>query len=608
MLVTRSNFDDVLRELEAPGTYSLDTETTGLAPYKGDRLFSIIIEKWYFNFNVYEGISDDEWLGTEHMEGLQRRVFARADHQWNLHNAKFDMHILGVSGMDLLGEIFCTYAAGRLLHNDLRAYNLDALSKRWLSADKSDAVTDYCDEHGLYTEVRKGKGKRRNYQFWAVPLPIVHDYAVMDVELTGKLAKFERDGIAELDNGKPEWHPPLAQVMRNEMALTKVLFEMERVGVRINKEYCEKALESERKTYMDAAAKITELVGTPFDDSPTYIARAFKQLGIDAPKGGSGRLLTNKLVLKTIKHPIAELIQSYRKSSKRATTYYANFLAMADEQHIIHADFHQGGTKTGRLSCRDPNLQNLTRPDKDAAIDEDNADVYEVRRAFVPRDDFVFFCPDYDQIEYRVMLEYAEEMSVIDMVNAGLDVHQATADLLGVSRFEAKTINFMLIYGGGIAKLAEALQCSWADAKAKREFYFGRLPKICKLIERVRQVAGERGILYNWFGRRYTFAGPDMVHTTAPNWLIQGGCADILKIALIQGHNFLAEKRARSRIVLNIHDEIDLELHKDELELASQFVHIMENVYPSKLLKLTAGPAFSWRSLADKSDGYPTLP
>lgn len=609
MIVTRSSFDAVLTELEQPGTYTLDTETTGLAPYKGDRLFSIVISQgervWYFNFNQYEGISDAEWLGREHKLALQERIFHSSRHRWNLHNAKYDMHILGVDGLELYGEIFCTYAAGRLLHNDLRAYNLDALSKRWLGAEKSDAVKDYCESYGLFTKSMKGKQERKNYQFWRAPLPIVADYAGQDASLTERLAAFELTGIAEIDATCPDWRPPLAGVVRNEMALTKVLFEMEKVGVQLDKVYCEKALEAERRTYMDASAKFAELTGVPYDDSPTCIAKAFKQLGITTPTGKNNRVLTNKEVLKGIKHPVADVIQTWRKSYKRAVTYYANFLAMADESHVIHADFHQGGTKTGRLSCRDPNLQNLSRPDKDALPDDESADAFEVRRAFVPRDGFVFFCPDYDQIEYRLMLEYAEESLLIALVNGGLDVHQATADLLGVTRFEAKTINFMLIYGGGIGKLAAALGISWAEAKQRYQAYFRQLPKICALIEQVRAVAGQRGVLYNWFGRRYTFAGPDMVYTTAPNWLIQGGCADILKIALIRCHNFLRDEKARSRIVLNIHDEIVFELHRSELWIAPKLVEIMEAVYPGKHLKLTAGPAWSPRSLADKLDGYP---
>ena len=612
MLVKRSNFEAILQRLEQPGNYGLDTETTGLAPYKGDRLFSIIIaqrtnvfgpieESWYFNFNHYEGIDDDSVLDETHKEALQARVFSRCDHTWDLHNAKFDLHMLGVDGLSLAGTIYCTYANARLLHNDLRFYNLDFLAKRWLGKEKSDLVKEYADEHGLYEDVVKGKRKKKNYQFWRVPLNVIQEYAEKDGTLTCELGDFLRTKIAWLDaDHRKATQPPLAQVSANECALTKVLFKMERLGLQLDKDYAERALEAERRNYQAAGATFKELTGFEYADGPTTITKAFKILGLELPKGASGRSLTNKVVLTGIKHPVVDAITAFRKSYKKATTYYANFLAMCDQEGIIHADLHQGGTKTGRLSCRDPNLQNLNRPDE--AIDDEDG-VFEVRRCFVPRNDFCFFAPDYDQIEYRLMLDYAQETSLIELVLGGMDVHSATAQMLGVTRFRAKTINFMLIYGGGIAKLATTLGISWAEAKEVYKLYFARLPNITSLVNDVREIAGKTLAIHNWFGRRYTFENADMVHTTAPNWLIQGGCADILKIALIRCDKFL--EGYKSRIVLNIHDEIVFELHKSEFDLAPELVKIMESIYPSKSLPLTAAPAYSWKSLADKLDGFP---
>jgi DNA polymerase I len=609
MLVTRSNFDSVLKRLAQPGEYALDTETNGLAPYKGHRLFSIIIaqgeESWYFNFNHYEELPPDQLLDVMHKLELQRHVFSSPLHTWALHNAKFDMHMLGVEGLRLIGPVFCTYAQARLLHNDLRAYNLDFLAKRWLGAEKSDAVKEYCEEHKLYEAYTKGKLKKKNYHFWRVPLKVVQDYAEKDGTLAFALAAYIHKGLDDLHAARQEGVPSIYQVSENEAALTKVLYEIERVGVQLDKPYAERALEAERRTYQAAAARFKELVGFDLDaGSPSCLARAFKQVGVELPKGASGRELTNKLVLKKIKHEVADLVQSYRKSNKKATTYYANFLAMADEAGVIHPDFHQGGTKTGRLSCRDPNLHNLNRPDE-AADDDEN--VFEVRRCFVPRDGFLFFAPDYDQIEYRLMLEYAEEMGVIKAVLGGQDVHAATAEMLGLKRYDAKQINFMLIYGGGVGKLAEMTNRTWNEAKDVMKLYFSRLPKISAFVEAVRRKASRDLRIFNWFGRVYTFDDPDMTHTTAPNWLIQGGCAEVLKKSLIACHGYLTALKLQSRMVLNVHDEIVFEMHKSELEHCAALVEIMERMYPYKHLKLTAGPAWSARSLADKDDGYPVL-
>jgi DNA polymerase-1 len=614
MLVTRTNFEAVLQRLQDPSDfYGCDTETTGLAPYKGDRIFSIIIaqneEAWYFNFNDYEGVDEDCILDETHLAELAK-LFASPLHKWDLHNAKFDLHMLRQAGIEIAGLIFCTYANGRLLHNDLRFYNLDFLSQRWLQAKKSDLVKEYALEHGLFTVSSKGKrGPVKNVQFYRVPLPIVQEYGELDTLLTNRLGRFLRQNFALLDaEYRKAGQPPLQQVCDNECALTPVLYRMEAVGVQLDKPYAERALETERRNYQAAIAAFKELVGFDYDDSPTCIQKAFKQLGIELPKGPSGRVLTNKAELAKIAHPVVDIIQTYRKSYKKATTYYANFLAMSDLDGVIHADFHQGGTKTGRLSCRDPNLQNLNRPDEDALQEGDEENAFEVRRCFIPRPDFCFFAPDYDQIEYRMLLNYAMEDALIDLVLGGLDVHAATAQMLGISRYRAKTVNFMLVYGGGIGKLAATLGITWAEAQEVYRLYFSRLPRITELVQAIRYAASSTGSTYNWLGRVYTFDNPDSVHTTAPNWLIQGGCADVLKICLIRCDEFLHREKAKSRLILNIHDEPVFELHKSELELAHPIVKIMESVYTTGRLPLTAGAAYSWKSLADKEKGVPVLP
>lgn len=604
MLVTRSNIADVVQKiLNSPGWWACDTETTGLSAYKGDRPFAIIIgreeEVYYFNLIRYPNMPPDEWLLEEHV-ALLREVFLSKAHMWYLHNAKFDMHMLGQLGIEIAGPVYCTYGHARLIHNDLLGYGLDACAERWLGTNKDDAVIAYMDEHKLFTVREGGKTKRKNYHFWKVPLSVMQPYAELDTVLAYRLGKFEQAKIVMFDVARKSWMPPLFAVEDNETRLTKTLFEMERVGVKIDRDYTERALTQESAVFQQAMETFKAHVGLDFEDSPTLIGKAFKQLGIEPPKGPSGRILTNDEVLAKIEHPAIQAIRDYRRSYKLTGTYYANFLKLADHESVLHPDFHQGGTKTGRLSCRDPNLQNLPRPD-----DEAPAEAAQVRRCFVPREGFVFFAPDYDQIEYRMMLSYAGELDLIAKVLAGLDVHAATGEMLDMSRYDAKQINFMLIYGGGDAKLAQMTGKTLAEAKERKAHYFAKLPNIARFVERVRAKASDTLELFNWFGRRYTFAHPDMTYTTGPNWLIQGGCADVLKRAMNQLDDFLTARKARTRMVLNVHDEIVFELHKSEFELARPLVKIMETAYIPKHLPLTAGPSWSDTSLADKLDGYP---
>jgi len=216
-------------------------------------------------------------------------------------------------------------------------------------------------------------------------------------------------------------------------------------------------------------------------------------------------------------------------------------------------------------------------------------------------------------MEYRLMLEYAGEMSVIEQVLDGMDIHTATANMLGVDRDVAKTINFMLIYGGGDEKLATALKITIELAKEYKAEYFSRLKKIIGFIADVKRAARYRGFITNWAGRRCyfpyyidkRFGGRTRGEYKAPNHLIQGGCADAVKFAMVKCAEYLAKKHARTRMVVQVHDELIFEAHKNELELIPELKEIMESVYPFKHLKLTAGIEHSAVSWEDKKEGMP---
>jgi DNA polymerase-1 len=256
---------------------------------------------------------------------------------------------------------------------------------------------------------------------------------------------------------------------------------------------------------------------------------------------------------------------------------------------------------------------------------------------------------DFDQMEYRLMLDYAGEKQLIELVKSGLDVHEATAQMMStesrtVSRDEAKTINFMLLYGGGTAKLAMALFPTklpekelklvfeainfWSrfDLAAKeafnkidpalvehdkpflrkaaelKELYFEKLPAVKKFIKSVQNVAIERKTLVNWMGRVYQFPVPESAFK-APNYLIQGGCADIVKIAM--GRIAERLRGLKSRMVVQVHDEVVFEIHRDELNIVPELKQILESVYPAKYLPLTCGVDHSWVSWSDKVEGLP---
>lgn len=625
MIVSRENFSSVLSDLLKESALACDTETTGLRMYKGDRLFSIIIAsdkaEYYFNFALYEGCIEN-WLLRSHKEALTE-LFLQ-NRRWYFCNAKFDMHVLAQEGIELHeeAEVFCNQALGRIVRNDLFQYGMDALCKRWLGRDKSTTVTDYCATHELVLKEKEEwkKQSRTRALFHSVPLDVIAPYGCSDARNTYDLGKFVESALATIDTSthRPARAPSILQVAHNEMRLTKTLFRMERTGVLIDREYCERALKAERDKFTKAAQDFRDITGLTFDDGPKTLTQAFEICGIPLQttiKKGKTDATTSfdKTVMGSIDHPLAKAVLAYRQSYKKATTYYMNFLGMCDADGIIHADMQQGGTKTGRMSCLHPNLQNLSKEspeqsDLELSIEEKSY----IRRAFIPPPDHCFFLPDYQQMEYRLLLDYCGKLvpdgtDIIDMIMSGVDVHQATADKLGVTRYNAKTINFMLIYGGGVAKLATALNCTKEEAQEHFRSYFAGMPHVVGFVERLREKASDVGYLYNWFGRRYTFEDRRRTYTTAPNWTIQGGCADINKISMNRCDEFLLKKKARTKLVLSIHDELGFTMHKNELDLARPLMAIMESVYPHKHLPLLCSPEYSWQSLADKVSGFPEV-
>jgi DNA polymerase-1 len=612
MLVAKNDLDFVINKLKASPFLAVDTETTGLKAYKHDRLFCIVIaDKWdayYFNFQPYEHFTEEEledkWLGDAEKARLNE-LFGDKSKTWYIHNAKFDLAMLANENLFISGRIWCTMAIGRILRNDLMSYSLDQLTSRWLTgANKSDAVKEYIDTHKLY-ETKTIPGRKRVdkiFYYQKVPLAIMQPYAEQDVKITYQLGEFEREKlnvlVTEIETLGLKV-PTVKKVTENESKLTRTIFAMEQRGIQIDRQFCREALTFEQDRIEKANASFKDISGEEFVDSGKALAEVFKKFDIKLPKTDKGSPKVSDDVISGIDHPLAKIIQEHRDASKRANTYYGNFLDLSDDYGVIHPNFMQSGTKTGRMSCTDPNLQNLT---KESLAD---TNPYKVRAAFIPRKGYCFFAPDYEQMEYRMMLDYAGEKNLIDAVLGGLDIHQATGNMVGISRTQAKTLNFALLYGAGVEKLSIMLKVTQPEAKDLKATYFAKLPKVASFSSRVIQAARDRGFVTNWYGRRCNFEQRDFAYS-APNHLIQGGCADVVKVAMNECRELL--KNSRSYMVLNIHDELVFELHEHDLNLATKIQEIMNNSYPHKYLPMATSPSYSWTNLANKIDGLPKLP
>lgn len=609
MLVGKKEFQSVLEKFKKPGLYAVDCETTGLFPYNGDRLFSIILcdennEAYYFNFNEQQDPNEPSLLPRSLIKDFQE-IFDVPESTWIGHNLKFDMHILAMEGLEIKGKLACTMVRQRLIYNRSFNYDLDTCVKP-LGLSKSDAVWDHIMEHGLWEwEKTPGKKTRSKRPFFAkVPLNVMVPYGKTDTIITRTLklwqdAEFVRKKTFLLNKRKEQVKLPIyTDLIPNEEKLLRTCFEMERHGILIDTVYCEKAIEYEQRRLDDAMALFKQITNTDFVDSRVTLKEAFEKAGETIHYTEKKNASFNDDVLETYTSPAANTVKVIRDASKRINTYFRNYIKFVDDDNYLHYDLKQAGTDTGRFSCADPNLQNVPKPDNDVGE-------FPIRKAFIPPEDYCLVRIDYDQVEYRLMLNYAQEMGVIKKIKEeGLDVHQATAEMMGVSRNAAKTLNFLLLYGGGIEKLAGSLGISVPEAADLRERYFSNLPAISKWTRGVKKLSARYLFIVNWFGRVCEFIDSSESYK-APNHLIQGGVAEIIKIAMNRTHEHL--RSTRSKQVLQVHDELLFYVHKAELGIVSSLVKIMESVYTKGALPLTVGVSHSWHNWHEKIEGCPSL-
>lgn len=638
MIVTPDKFDTVCSVIWNESEVSIDTETTGLKPYQGSRLFSLIVgtdsDTYYFNFNNqpdHLGVIAPVALPRDFIAKLLTSIAINPTKIAYLANAKFDMHILAQEGVAVWEcTVHDVLVMDRLKYNDHMNYSLAAVAKR-SGFEKSEEVDEYIKKNKLWRWVSiPGKKKRDKDKFYnLVPFEIMTAYGERDARITFDIGRAQRQHFLNKNWDSPR--ETLLNPYETELRMTKVLYRMEREGIPVDAELCERRAAEETSNYEKAAREFKYLTGVGLVDSAKTLSPVFAALGLTPPQTDKGNDSFTDEWLASVEHPVAKVIQTYRAHAKLANTYYKNFLWFRDARGLIHANARQAGTRTGRLSYSDPNLQNVP-------------DVDEVREAFLAPENFCLVSMDWDQQEYKVMLEYAEQMDLIAKILGGLDVHTSTAQLMSVERKPAKTLNFMLLYGGGTVKLALALfpvtvgenelWVIWKEhnewdldeddlkvqprvtdamraenlphleaAQALRDLYFERLPSVSKWIDRVKRVAKERGFVRSWTGREL-FCKVKKYAYKMPNAIIQGGCSEIAKHAMIRIDERL--RGYKSKLLVQIHDEMVFKIHRDELHLVDDLKNIMETAFPGRYLPLTCSVSHSWQSWGSLKDGPPS--
>lgn len=561
----------------------LDTETYGVK--FTDRMFALQIATersvWYYNFHDYRDRTPV--LNRQAVLSSLAKAFNRVDGLWFIHNAKFDLRRLAIEGTKIGGGVHCTQMNERFIYNQYMKYGLgDCLARR--DHAKDDEVWKYIVDNKLWTIVDGEKFMH----FDRVPFDLMFKYGCIDADEVRFLGLDQRKQLIE----HPFYH--------NELELEKVLYDMEEMGISVRTEYAQGGLQYEQEQQQLASDQLSTLAGEPFRNGPTWLQRIFDRNGVPyARNPKTGKPKFDKHELAAIQHPIAGLIRQYRKHEQYGGTYYSVY-ASTD---VVHAFIKPWGTDTGRFSYAEPNLQNVP---KEETLDDSIP--YQVRGCFTPRTpDHCFVMVDFNQQEFRLMLDYAGEHELIRRINDhGEDVHQATADLVGVTRKQAKTINFGLLYGMGTKKLAAALAISDREADDLKRQYFSKLPNVQRLIRTIIDKAERQKYVTTWVGRKLyvpsPWRDPDTKQVVRfeyvmPNHLIQGGCGDIARMAMVPCASVLSDKAPKSAMLLQVHDELLFEIHRDELGVVDDLVRIMETTYkPFNKMRMTCGVDHSWVS------------
>jgi len=587
LIQTREDLKKLAEELSKLEEFCFDTETTSINALESELVaiaFSWIKGKGYL---VYFPENENE---IKEMLSILKPVFENDRIRKIGQNIKFDIQVLANYGIEVRGALFDTMIAHYLLEPDMR-HNMDYLAETYLSY-RPVSIESLIGERG-----RNQKTMR------SVPVEKIVEYSVEDADITLQLKElFEPKIIKE---GMKE----LAENI--EMPLIRVLACMERAGVKLDEENLKSIAVGLREDIIRLEEEIYALAGEEFNiSSPRQLGNIlFIKLKLDdkAKLTKTKQFITNEEILQKLvnRHPVVGKVLEYRGLKKLLTTYVETLpLLINKKTGRIHTSFNQAVAATGRLSSNNPNLQNIPVRDERGR---------EIRKAFVPDEGYIFLSADYSQIELRLMAHLSGDKNMIEDFISGHDIHTATAaKIFGVSfdevtremRSRAKTANFGIIYGISSFGLSERLNIGRKEAKELIDGYFASYPGVKQYMEESIKQAREKGYVTTMFGRRRYVRDINSrnqvvrgnAERNAINAPIQGSAADIIKIAMIRIFNQIRNKGLKSRMILQVHDELILEVAHDELELVKEIV-ISEMTGAASLkvpLKVDWGTGSNW--------------
>ncbi len=563
-ITTRPDFDALIEKLKASEEITFDFETTNLqaqiAEIVGLSFATANMDPCYVPVaHTFGGLRVEGQLKREDVLQALIPLFEDEAKTWVGQNIKYELMVLANYGLTLKGKIEDSMLESYLLSANSHRHGLDALAETYLG-HKMIAYKDVC-----------GTGKKE-IPFAEVPLDVATRYGAEDSEATRLIhmqlrPKLKEQNLEEL-------------YLDMEIPLLRVLGRMENQGICIDTPYLGELEKDLTTDQAKLTAGIYELAGEEFNiNSPKQLGDIlFEKMGItEAKKQTKTGYTTNVDVLEKLapNHKIAELLLEYRGKTKLLNTYLAPLpLLVLEKTGRIHTSFSQTTAATGRLSSKNPNLQNIPIRSLDGK---------KIRKAFVPSEGCYLVSADYSQIELRFLAHISEDENLIDAFNSGADIHRSTAaaifnvsdsEVTGDQRSAAKAINFGIIYGMGAFRLAGEIGVSNKEAKAFIDAYFARYPKIKSYMDETIEFARTHKYVETMFGRKRAIDGINsknhMERTGAEriaiNSRIQGSAADLIKIAMIELDVIFEKLEKKNRMISQVHDELVFEVEENQIE------------------------------------------
>lgn len=580
----RCDFYDFIRTFEI---ISFDTETTSTSPIDAELVgFSFAVEeKKAFYVSVPENREEAQKIVDLFRPILENEKITKIG-----QNIKYDIEVMRNYGVHVAGPLFDTMIAHYLIQPELQ-HNMDYMAETLLNY------------HTIHIEQLIGPKGKNQRSMRDLPPEDIYKYAAEDADITLRLKNVLEPRLKELG---------VEDLFHNiEMPLIYVLADMEHNGVLLDTESLKEVSVIFTARMNEIEQTVYELAGHSFNiSSPRQVGEVlFGEMKIvDKPKKTkTGQFVTSEEELQkhVSKNVIVQKILDYRGLKKLISTYVDSLPQLVNPRTgHIHTSFNQAVTATGRLSSSDPNLQNIPVRGEDGK---------EIRKCFIPEKGCKFFSADYSQIELRVMAHLSKDENMIHAFENGLDVHASTAakvynkDISEVTRDErtkAKRANFGIIYGISQWGLSERLQIDRAEAKALMEGYFKTFPSVRDYMEEAKEEARKQGYVETFFHRRRYL--PDITSGNATvrgfaernaiNAPIQGSAADIIKVAMVNIFKRFKNEGIRSKMILQVHDELNFSVLPEEEKKVEQIViEEMQSAYPLRVpLTADSGWGDNW--------------